>query len=56
MPSVKFEALGGVLVLGVGAGMVLRGELSLGTLVAFLSCITSFYEPIRRLTDFVHPR
>ena len=31
--------------------MVLRGELTLGTLVAFLSYIASFYEPIRRLTD-----
>ena len=39
------------LVLGVGAKMVLQGQLSLGTLVAFLSYIISFYEPIRRLTD-----
>lgn len=45
------SALGGALVLGVGAGMVLRGELTLGTLVAFVSYIASFYEPIRRLTD-----
>ncbi len=51
-PALGFlSALGGVLVLGVGAGMVLRDELSLGTLVAFLAYITSFYEPIRRLTD-----
>ncbi len=51
-PTLGFlSALGGALVLGVGAGMVLRGELTLGTLVAFLSYIASFYEPIRRLTD-----
>ncbi len=31
--------------------MVVRGELTLGTLVAFLSYITSFYQPINRLTE-----
>ncbi len=45
------SSLGGALVLGVGARMVLQGQLTLGTLVAFLSYIVSFYEPIRRLTD-----
>jgi len=40
-----------VIVLGVGAIMVIKGELSLGTLVAFLSYTTSFYEPINRLTE-----
>jgi ABC-type multidrug transport system fused ATPase/permease subunit len=44
-------ALGGVLVLGFGARMVSAGQLSLGTLVAFLSYITSFYDPLRRLTE-----
>lgn len=45
------SALGTVMVLGAGAIMVVRGQLSLGTLVAFLAYITSFYEPIRRLTE-----
>jgi ABC-type multidrug transport system fused ATPase/permease subunit len=31
--------------------MVVQGSLSLGTLVAFLAYITSFYEPINRLTE-----
>jgi ABC-type multidrug transport system fused ATPase/permease subunit len=44
-------AVGTVLVLGVGAGMVVRQQLSLGTLVAFLSYIVSFYDPVRRLTE-----
>ncbi len=51
-PALSFmAALGGVLVLAVGAGMVVRGELSLGTLVAFLSYVISFYDPVRRLTE-----
>ena len=45
------SSLGGVLVLGAGAWMVRQGQLTLGTLVAFLSYSVSFYEPIRRLTD-----
>ncbi|MCP4520013.1 MAG: ABC transporter ATP-binding protein, partial [Delftia sp.] len=44
-------ALGGVLVLGFGARMAIEGQLSLGTLVAFLSYIISFYDPLRRLTE-----
>jgi ABC-type multidrug transport system fused ATPase/permease subunit len=43
--------MGTVAVLGVGAVMVVRGQLTLGTLVAFLAYITSFYEPINRLTE-----
>ncbi len=43
--------VGSVLVLGMGAWMVFQGRLTLGTLVAFLSYIVAFYEPIRRLTD-----
>jgi ABC-type multidrug transport system fused ATPase/permease subunit len=31
--------------------MAVRNEISLGTLVAFLSYVTSFYEPINRLTQ-----
>jgi len=51
-PMIYFvAAVGGVLVLGVGARMIVGGQLSLGTLVAFLSYLTSFYDPIRRLTD-----
>ncbi len=51
-PAMGFvSAMGTVIVLGVGAGMVVRGELTLGTLVAFLSYVLSFYEPINRLTE-----
>jgi len=51
-PALRFvSALGGVLVLGFGARMVVNGQLSLGTLVAFLSYIISFYDPLRRLTE-----
>jgi ABC-type multidrug transport system fused ATPase/permease subunit len=51
-PAMRFvAALGTVIVLGVGATMVVQGDLTLGTLVAFLSYITSFYEPINRLTE-----
>ncbi len=51
-PALYFvAALGGVLVLGLGARRVVNGELSLGTMVAFLSYITSFYDPLRRLTE-----
>lgn len=51
-PAMSFAAaLGGTLVLGVGAWLVIRGQLSLGTLIAFTSYITSFYDPLRRLTE-----
>lgn len=51
-PAIRFlGSMGTVIVLGAGALMVVRGELTLGTLVAFLSYITSFYEPINRLTE-----
>jgi len=51
-PSMRFVAsLGTAIVLGLGATMVVRGELTLGTMVAFLSYITSFYQPIHRLTE-----
>jgi ABC-type multidrug transport system fused ATPase/permease subunit len=43
--------VGGALVLGFGARMVVNDQLTLGTLVAFLSYIISFYEPLRRLTE-----
>jgi len=44
-------AVGGVLVLGFGARAVVNGAITLGTLVAFLGYIASFYEPVRRLTE-----
>ena len=51
-PAIRFlGAMGAVVVLGVGALMVVKGQMSLGTLVAFLSYTTSFYEPINRLTE-----
>lgn len=51
-PAFRFlSALGGALVLGFGARMVVNGRVTLGTLVAFLSYIISFYEPLRRLTE-----
>ncbi len=51
-PALRFvSALGGALVLGFGARMVVNGQLSLGTLVAFLAYIISFYDPLRRLTE-----
>ncbi len=51
-PAIRFlGAMGSVIVLGVGAVMVVKGEMTLGTLVAFLSYTASFYEPINRLTE-----
>lgn len=51
-PAMRFVAsLGIVTVLGAGTVMVVKGELSLGSLVAFLSYITAFYQPINRLTE-----
>jgi ABC-type multidrug transport system fused ATPase/permease subunit len=51
-PTIRFVgAMGTVAVLGIGAMMVVRGQLTLGTLVAFLAYIASFYEPIDRLTE-----
>lgn len=51
-PAMRFvAAMGTVIVLGVGAGMVIGSSLTLGTLVAFLAYLASFYEPINRLTE-----
>jgi ABC-type multidrug transport system fused ATPase/permease subunit len=51
-PAVSLiSALGGVAVLGVGAWMVVQGQITLGTLVAFLAYIISFYDPLRRLSE-----
>jgi ATP-binding cassette subfamily B protein/subfamily B ATP-binding cassette protein MsbA len=43
------NGLGGVLVLGIGARLVMAGELTLGALFAFLSYVAMFYQPIRAL-------
>jgi len=51
-PALSFvTALGGATVLGIGAWLVVGGQLSLGTLMAFMSYIVSFYDPVRRLTE-----
>jgi subfamily B ATP-binding cassette protein MsbA len=51
-PAIRFVAsLGMVFVLAFGASRVIDGDLSLGTLVAFLSYAASFYQPINRLTE-----
>jgi len=51
-PAMSFvQSLGGVLVLGIGAFMVVQGSLTLGTLVAFMAYIVSFYDPMRRLAE-----
>jgi len=51
-PVFRFiSAVGGALVLGFGARLVVNDQITLGTLVAFLSYIISFYEPLRRLTE-----
>lgn len=51
-PVLRFLALlGTALVLGFGARMVANGQVTLGTLVAFLAYSTSFYEPLNRLTE-----
>jgi subfamily B ATP-binding cassette protein MsbA len=51
-PAMRFvAAMGTVVVLGVGSVMVVNGQLTLGTLVAFLAYTASFYQPINRLTE-----
>jgi ABC-type multidrug transport system fused ATPase/permease subunit len=51
-PAIRFLAsMGTVVILGIGAWMVIHNQMSLGTLVAFLAYIASFYEPINRLTE-----
>jgi len=51
-PAIRFfGAMGAVIVLGVGSIMVVGGQLTLGTLVAFLAYIATIYDPINRLTE-----
>jgi ABC-type multidrug transport system fused ATPase/permease subunit len=52
MPGMSFVAsLGTVLVLAVGAVMAVRGEISLGTLAAFLMYLHMLYSPIHMLVE-----
>jgi subfamily B ATP-binding cassette protein MsbA len=51
-PAMGFVAsLGMVIVLGFGVYRVFSGALTLGGLVAFISYVASFYEPINRLVQ-----
>ena len=51
-PAMGFVAsLGMVIVLGFGVHRILSGALTLGGLVAFISYVASFYEPINRLVQ-----
>ena len=51
-PAIRFfGAMGTVIVLGVGSIMVVKEQMSLGTLVAFIAYIASIYDPINRLTE-----
>jgi ABC-type multidrug transport system fused ATPase/permease subunit len=51
-PGVHFLAAAGTaLVLGIGAVMVMQGQMTLGTLVAFVSYTAMFLEPINRLVE-----
>ena len=51
-PAIRFfGAMGTVIVLGVGSIMVVKGHISLGTLVAFIAYIATIYDPINRLTE-----
>jgi subfamily B ATP-binding cassette protein MsbA len=51
-PIFRFVAsMGPILVLGIGAWLIVGNRSSLGTLVAFLSYTTAFYEPLHRLTE-----
>ena len=51
-PGVRFiSSTGAALILGFGAWMVIQDQLSLGTLVAFLSYSAMLLEPVNRLTE-----
>ena len=51
-PAIRFfGAMGTVIVLAAGSIMVVKGQMSLGTLVAFIAYIASIYDPINRLTE-----
>jgi ABC-type multidrug transport system fused ATPase/permease subunit len=44
-------SIGTVVVLGMGAAMVIKGSMSLGTLVAFLAYLAALYGPINSLVE-----
>jgi len=51
-PAMQFlSSLGIVIVLGVGGVSAIRGELTLGSLVAFISYLQFLYSPINRIVD-----
>jgi ABC-type multidrug transport system fused ATPase/permease subunit len=53
MPVVEFtSALATVAVIWYGGSLLLSGEVTLGVLVAFLTYITRFFQPLRELTQF----
>jgi ABC-type multidrug transport system fused ATPase/permease subunit len=53
MPVVEFTAaLATVAVIGYGGSLVLSDEVTVGVLVAFLTYITRFFQPLRELTQF----
>src|SRR5258706_4400118 len=45
------ETIGLALIVWYGGGQVIRGTLSIGTLIAFFQCAQSFYEPISDLSE-----
>ncbi len=51
-PAVELvNALGAALVVWYGGGQVIRGALSIGTLVAFLQYVQRFYRPLANLSE-----
>ena len=52
LPTIEFLGmLATVIVLGLGGAAVARGEATLGVLVAFLSYVTRFFQPIQELSQ-----
>jgi ABC-type multidrug transport system fused ATPase/permease subunit len=53
MPVIEFaNALATVAVIWYGGSLVLSGQVTLGVLVAFLTYVTRFFQPLRELTQF----
>jgi ABC-type multidrug transport system fused ATPase/permease subunit len=53
MPVIEFSnALAAVAVIWFGGLLLLSGEVTLGVLVAFLTYVTRFFQPLRELTQF----
>jgi ABC-type multidrug transport system fused ATPase/permease subunit len=53
MPVVEFtSALATIAVIWYGGSLVMSGEVTLGVLVAFLTYVTRFFQPLRELTQF----